>query len=354
MTDLLTPNLDLPLIASAQAQKHITHNEAIWALDSMVHLSVPRSPEDTPPVTPVTGERHIVGQAPAGEWAGQAGKVAVRRDAAWLFLSPRPGWRAWSEADGALLVYDGSTWTLQASGNGGGGATERFPRLGVGTDADSTNVLSVAGAATLLSHAGSGHRVTVNKASQGETSSLLFQSNWSGRAEMGLAGQDDFSVKVSPDGSAWHDALVCDRATGAVTLPGGLAGTGSAAGSLGGQIMAVVGERKVVSAGNSFAYGNGSMTSAGPVMPFAGRVMAMSISVLSGGGGSASFAPSVNGLLQSAGAVSVSGSTAGPCSGVGDYRSAPIPFAAGTILNVGITQSNSMSEAVATLYVRFD
>jgi hypothetical protein len=82
--------------------------------------------------------------------------------------------------------------------------------------------------------------------------------------------------------------------------------------------------------------------------------MAMSISVLSGGGGSASFAPSVNGLLQSAGAVSVSGSTAGPCSGVGDYRSAPIPFAAGTILNVGITQSNSMSEAVATLYVRFD
>jgi Protein of unknown function (DUF2793) len=35
-----TPNLRLPYLAAAQAQKHVTHNEAIWALDAIVQLAV--------------------------------------------------------------------------------------------------------------------------------------------------------------------------------------------------------------------------------------------------------------------------------------------------------------------------
>ena len=38
--------------------------------------------------------------------------------------------------------------------------------------------------------------------------SLLFQSGWGGRAELGLIGDDDLSLKVSPDGGAWHEALM--------------------------------------------------------------------------------------------------------------------------------------------------
>jgi hypothetical protein len=45
------------------------------------------------------------------------------------------------------------------------------------------------------------------------------QTNFSGRAEFGLIGDDDLTIKVSPDGSAWSTALVADRATGAVSLP---------------------------------------------------------------------------------------------------------------------------------------
>jgi hypothetical protein len=52
-----------------------------------------------------------------------------------------------------------------------------------------------------------------------DTGSLLFQTGFSGRAEMGLAGNDDFSVKVSADGAIFTTALEANAATGAVTLP---------------------------------------------------------------------------------------------------------------------------------------
>jgi hypothetical protein len=68
--------------------------------------------------------------------------------------------------------------------------------------------------ATLLSHDGAGHQLKINKKTGPDTASLLYQSNWSGRAEMGLAGSDDWSIKVSPDGSGWTEALRITAATG--------------------------------------------------------------------------------------------------------------------------------------------
>jgi hypothetical protein len=71
----------------------------------------------------------------------------------------------------------------------------------------------------LLTAQNNDHRLTINKAHAGATASLLFQSGWSGRAEMGLAGADGFSIKVSADGSSWHDALAIDPASGHVRMP---------------------------------------------------------------------------------------------------------------------------------------
>jgi len=59
-----------------------------------------------------------------------------------------------------------------------------------------------------------------NKAATAQTASLLFQNAFTGHAEMGLAGDNDFSVKVS-DGTTWFSALTAARATGLVTLPQG-------------------------------------------------------------------------------------------------------------------------------------
>ena len=76
--------------------------------------------------------------------------------------------------------------------------------------------------ATLLTHAGSDHRLKVNKAADTDTASLLFQSDFTGHAEMGLTGGTDFALRVSADGTTFTDALSADAATGTLSAPAGI------------------------------------------------------------------------------------------------------------------------------------
>ena len=85
-----TPALRLPFILNGQAQKHVTHNEALVALDALVQLAVVSVGEDGPPASPAEGERHIVGDAPTGAWDGHAGEVAAFTGGAWRFHTPQP------------------------------------------------------------------------------------------------------------------------------------------------------------------------------------------------------------------------------------------------------------------------
>jgi len=107
-----------------------------------------------------------------------------------------------------VKIWDGSAWVAPPV------ATQNLDGVGIATGYDSTNRLSVRSSATLLSHEGNGHQLKINKASAGDTASLLFQSNWTGHAEMGLSGSTGFSIKVSPDGGMWTEALSFDPATG--------------------------------------------------------------------------------------------------------------------------------------------
>lgn len=50
-----TPNLGLPYIMPSQAQKHVTHNEAIRALDALVQIAVMARDLTTPPAEPSDG-----------------------------------------------------------------------------------------------------------------------------------------------------------------------------------------------------------------------------------------------------------------------------------------------------------
>jgi hypothetical protein len=119
-----------------------------------------------------------------------------------------------------MLRFDGAAWvTLPLIDDYASGEIEA---LGVATGADATNRLTVASPAVLFTHAGAGHQLKINKAAVGETASLLFQTGFSGRAELGLAGEDDFSFKVSANGTAWMTALRILAATGRVQLPLGL------------------------------------------------------------------------------------------------------------------------------------
>ena len=219
----VSARLGLPYLLPSQAQKHVTHNEALRLLDLLVQLRLVATGAETPPEALAEGEAWGLGAAPTGAWAGQGGTIAAWSGSAWSFLAPQPGWRAADLATGDLRIWTGSAWDLPAA------APETLALLGINTAADALNRLSVAAGATLLSHEGAGHRLKVNKAAAGDTASLLFQSGFTGHAEMGLAGETEFSLKVSADGSSWATALRAASGSGAVTLPSGLAlGSGSA------------------------------------------------------------------------------------------------------------------------------
>lgn len=212
----ITPNLRLPYIAAAQAQKHVTHNEAVRALDALTQLGVASRTITTPPPSPSNGERYLVAAGASGAWSGHDGKLAAYQDGAWMLYPPMAGWSAWVSDEAALIAFDGSAWQTI----GGSGGTPTFARLGIATTADDTNRLSVASPATLFNHAGNGHQLKINKAAPADTASLLFQTGFSGRAEFGLMGDDDWRVKVSPNGATWFTALQVDADNGRMAING--------------------------------------------------------------------------------------------------------------------------------------
>jgi hypothetical protein len=101
-------------------------------------------------------------------------------------------------------------------------ALQNLSLLGVNATADATNKLAVASSAILFNNVGNGMQVKVNKNAAADTASFLFQTNFSGRAEFGTAGDDDFHFKVSADGSTWFEALTINRTNGVISLPQGL------------------------------------------------------------------------------------------------------------------------------------
>ncbi|MFN3672334.1 MAG: DUF2793 domain-containing protein, partial [Bosea sp. (in: a-proteobacteria)] len=149
-----------------------------------------------------------------GAFAGRSNQIALFEDGGWTFLAPRKGWQCWIEDEAELHVWTGSQWR-RASPISSLGAS----LWGVNATADATTRLAVSAAASLFNHAGAGHQLKLNKAGAGDTASLLMQTGWSGRAEIGLSGDDDLHIKVSADGGAWREALVIERSTGRVSLP---------------------------------------------------------------------------------------------------------------------------------------
>ena len=363
MSDTST-HLGLPYLLAAQAQKHVTHNEALRLLDAMVQLSVLDRARTTPPASPADGDRHLVASGATGLWAGWDLNVAFWVDGVWLRLVPRQGWLVWIAAEQVFLVWNGSAWdpvgvpqdvsdaifslvndadptkkalfslsgittgttrtftlpntsselailagtqtftgnktfsgTLTASGTvmvsaasatigtatttatygmgtgatttgvtktvnigtggasgsttvvnigsataGAGGTTvvntptvtfaNAVTQVGMpqanltaqllglgGATADSFNRVSVNTPALLFNNAGAGIEATFNKAAAGNDAAFAFKTGFSARALIGLLGNDDFSFKVSPDGSAFFDALKIDRTNGQVELP---------------------------------------------------------------------------------------------------------------------------------------
>jgi hypothetical protein len=104
---------------------------------------------------------------------------------------------------------------------------------GIRTTADANNRLAVMSDGVLLSYddvtPGTGHmRVAINKSAAAKDAGFTFQDGFSTRALFGLLADDDFTIKVSPDGSTFYLALSIDKDTGHVGLGGATADANNA------------------------------------------------------------------------------------------------------------------------------
>ena len=107
-----TPRLALPFLSQGQAQKEITHNEALQILDFLVAGAVAEPPRNDPPASPAIDDCYIVGPAPTSLWAGWADAVAGFSVGGWRRIAAVPGMRVYVQATEQWACYRTTGWEL--------------------------------------------------------------------------------------------------------------------------------------------------------------------------------------------------------------------------------------------------
>lgn len=107
-----TPRLKLPMIRPGQAQKELSHNEALVAVDMLTHAGAIAIGLNSPPTTPQIGQSWIVGTAPTDDWAEKAGYLAGWSDAGWRFVQPVEGMTVWVVQETLYARFSGENWRL--------------------------------------------------------------------------------------------------------------------------------------------------------------------------------------------------------------------------------------------------
>lgn len=104
-----TRKLGLPYLSTSQAQKEITHNEALDIIDFFCQPVV-KSRTSSPPGTPAEGDAYIVLATATGVWVGKDNTIARYINGSWTFYTPFEGMWTWVVADVRDYVYHSSAW----------------------------------------------------------------------------------------------------------------------------------------------------------------------------------------------------------------------------------------------------
>lgn len=121
---MLTPRLSLPLLATGQAQKEITHNEALALIDALLCPVVEAAGLNAPVASPQAGLAWIVGPQPVGEWTGHAQQLAVATAGGWRFADMPEGATLFVRAGEGVWRRVASGWQApQSVQPAAGGAT---------------------------------------------------------------------------------------------------------------------------------------------------------------------------------------------------------------------------------------
>jgi len=104
-----TSRFSLPLIAPGQAQKEAFHNEALAAIDALLHPSI-EGVTATPPTDPELGACWLVAAGAAGAWSDRDDSLAIWTSGGWRFAAPVPGMTAWHATAAVWLYRSGESW----------------------------------------------------------------------------------------------------------------------------------------------------------------------------------------------------------------------------------------------------
>ncbi|RIY01256.1 DUF2793 domain-containing protein [Aureimonas flava] len=214
-----SPRLSLPLLMPQQAQRHLTLNDAFRLLDVLVQTAVVSAERSDEPDAGEEGQLFILPPGATGaRWSEmETGSLALFDNGGFVEIRPVAGQLAYVTDRRSLLLFDGAAW------GEGPFARDEWPAIGVNAAPSTGNRLTVAADAELLTHdartPGSGDaRKIVNKQATARVASVLFQTAFSGRAEIGLLGEDRFAVRVSADGETFRTALKADPASGHLSV----------------------------------------------------------------------------------------------------------------------------------------
>lgn len=214
-TSTTTARLDLPFLQAGQALKNITHNEALQRLDSGLYLSCSDMAAESLPSAPHENLVILISQTSDAALSGRIGQIAVFVSGAWIWFTPKSGWMLWDETAKTLRIFDGINWVKPVPET----TPETLPQLGLNAVPSPNQRLSISSDSSLFNHDGDSHRMTLNRANENSTASLIFQTSFSGEAELGLAGSDGFSLKTSVDGTSFTEKLTTPEEYNGIRSP---------------------------------------------------------------------------------------------------------------------------------------
>lgn len=135
MPGLETGRHQLPLLAVSQAQKEVTHNEALVLIDALLHMVV----EDALSIPPLLtdddiGRCWLITGTPSGPWQSKSDQIAVWIGGSWRFVIPQEGMWVRNISANTYSVHVGGQWIVApATPNPtGGNVVDVEARLAIG------------------------------------------------------------------------------------------------------------------------------------------------------------------------------------------------------------------------------
>jgi hypothetical protein len=78
----------------------------------LTHLKECISVLNTPPGSPTTGDRYVIGTSPTGAWSSDANHIAEYNGATWDFTTPSTGNTVWLTSSSYSVSWNGSIWAV--------------------------------------------------------------------------------------------------------------------------------------------------------------------------------------------------------------------------------------------------